>query len=374
MKRYGEAIYNTKANPFDHAVEWGDITCKGNNLYLFVEQVPADRNIMLNGLIGKAKKANLLADGKVLTLKQNGQTVSISIPGDVKPDRGMVVVKLECAGAFRVIPDQILETSELSSVNAIPVYAYSSMDYYSSFRSTVGFSWNFKKSGKTIVPAIVYTAGDRGKELRLIIDGKEQVVTLEGGDVQKLNNYPEGITWGKVYMHTPRADRFNGNILGVKEEINENVKGWRLWDDFKVGKALRVPMQEKQSIHVLHELTSDREQDVLVELGVADGVQVALNGETVLLRTYVGGIPRTNEVIKLHLKKGVNRLVVKLHNRYGTEVTYLMNPNVKQEEYKLRLKSMKLYQGEIHDCRLGMAHPANNNSDMGLRDIRVELE
>ena len=141
-----------------------------------------------------------------------------------------------------------------------------------------------------------------------------------------------------------------------------------------MGKALRVPMQEKQSIHVLHELTSDREQDVLVELGVADGVQVALNGETVLLRTYVGGIPRTNEVIKLHLKKGVNRLVVKLHNRYGTEVTYLMNPNVKQEEYKLRLKSMKLYQGEIHDCRLGMAHPANNNSDMGLRDIRVELE
>ena len=103
-------------------------------------------------------------------------------------------------------------------------------------------------------------------------------------------------------------------------------------------------------------------------------MQVALNGEDVLLRTYVGGIPRTNEVIKLHLKKGNNQLVVKLHNRYGTEVTYLMNPNVKQEEYKLRLKSMKLYSGEIHDCSLGMAHPANKNSYMGLRDIRVELE
>ena len=51
-----------------------------------------------------------------------------------------------------------------------------------------------------------------------------------------------------------------------------------------------------------------------------------------------------------------------------------MNPNVKQEEYKLRLKSMKLYSEEIHDCSLGMAHPANKNSDMGLRDIRVELE
>ena len=370
MKRYGEGIYNTTANPFDHAVEWGDITCKGSNLYLFVEKIPASREIILNGLIGKAKKAGLLADGKVLNLKQDGQSVSVNIPGDVKLDRGMIVVKLEFAGTFRVVPDQILETSELSAVNAIPVYAYSSMDYYSSFRSTVGFSWHFRKSGKTITPIIVYTAGDQGKELRLVIDGKEQDVTLVGGEVQKLNNHPEGITWGKVYMFDPQEGRFNGTILDPKV----NAAAWRLRDDFKPGKALNIPMREKQSVHILHELTSDREQDVLVELGVADGVQVALNGEDVLLRTYVGGIPRTNEVIKLHLKKGDNQLVVKLHNRYGTEVTYLMNPNVKQEEYKLRLKPMKLYSGEIHDCNLGIAHPANNNSDMGLRDIRVALE
>ena len=152
-----------------------------------------------------------------------------------------------------------------------------------------------------------------------------------------MNNHPEGITWGKVYIHEPQADRFNGNIGGIKEEINVNAEGWRSWDDFRAGKALNVPMREKQSIHVLHKFTSDREQDVLVELGVADGVQVALNGENVLLRTYVGGIPRTNEVIKLHLKKGDNQLVVKLHNRYGTEVTYLMNTNVKQAMYRLRL-------------------------------------
>ncbi len=370
MKRYGEGIYTTTATPFDHAVKWGDITCKGSNLYLFVEKIPANREIILNGLIGKAKKASLLVDGKALNLKQDGQSVSVNIPGDVKPDRGMIVVKLEFAGAFRVVPDQILETSELSAVNAIPVYAYSSMDYYSSFRSTVGFSWHFRKSGKTITPIIVYTAGEQGKELRLVIDGKEQDVTLVGGEVQKLNNHPEGITWGKVYMFDPQEKRFNGTILDPKV----NTVAWRLWDDFKPGKALNIPMQEKQSVHILHELTSDREQDVLVELGVADGVQVALNGKDVLLRTYVGGIPRTNEVIKLHLKKGNNQLVVKLHNRYGIEVTYLMNPNVKQEEYKLRLKSMKLYSGEIHDCSLGMAHPANKNSDMGLRDIRVELE
>ena len=72
-----------------------------------------------------------------------------------------------------------------------------------------------------------------------------------------------------MYIHEPQADRFNGNIGGIKEEINVNAEGWRSWDDFRAGKALNVPMREKQSIHVLHKFTSDREQDVLVELGVA---------------------------------------------------------------------------------------------------------
>ena len=368
MNRYGEAIYNTTANPFDHAVAWGDITRKGNNLYLFVEQVPENRDVILNGLIGKAKKATLLADGKKLDLKQEGQTVSVNIPADVKPERGIVVVKLEFADNFRVVPDQILETSVLTADNATPVYAYSSMDYYSSFRSTVGFSWHFNKTAKTVTPSVVYMAGDRDKEIRLELDGKVENVKLAGGDVQKLNNDPAAVTWGNVYKYTIAGERFNGNSVGVK---NDN---WSLQNDLKVGKTVKIPTEEKESVYLLHEIKSSREQDVLVELGVADGIQVTLNGETVLLRTYVGGIPRVNETVKLHLQKGDNQLVVKLHNRYGSDVTYLVNPNVKQEEYKLRLKPMKLYPGQIHDCSLGMAHPANKNGDVGLRDLRVEIE
>ena len=326
MNRYGEAIYNTTANPFDHAVAWGDITRKGNNLYLFVEQVPENRDVILNGLIGKAKKATLLADGKKLDLKQEGQTVSVNIPADVKPERGIVVVKLEFADNFRVVPDQILETSVLTADNATPVYAYSSMDYYSSFRSTVGFSWHFNKTAKTVTPSVVYMAGDRDKEIRLELDGKVENVKLAGGDVQKLNNDPAAVTWGNVYKYTIAGERFNGNSVGVK---NDN---WSLQNDLKVGKTVKIPTEEKESVYLLHEIKSSREQDVLVELGVADGIQVTLNGETVLLRTYVGGIPRVNETVKLHLQKGDNQLVVKLHNRYGSDVTYLVNPNVKQEE------------------------------------------
>ena len=66
VNRYAEAIYSTTANPFDHAPAWGDITRKGNTLYLFVEHMPANRTIELNGVLGNASRAILLADSRAL--------------------------------------------------------------------------------------------------------------------------------------------------------------------------------------------------------------------------------------------------------------------------------------------------------------------
>ena len=362
LKNYGDASYSTTANPFDHAPEWGDITRRGNNLYLFVEKMPDNREIELKGVIGKAKRAALLLDGKALDMKQNGQTVSVAIPRTVKPDRGMIVVKLEFEDTFRAVPDQVLKTKVLTAVNAIPVYAHSSMDYYSSYRSTVGFAWHFEKKGATVTPTVVYAAGDQDRVVRLTIDGEVQDVTLTGGKTQALNGNPRSLHWGNVYMYNARGGAYTGNAEGLKKNI------------LKPGEEVKIPVEEKESVEILHEFTSDREQDILVEIAVADGTQVILNGKRVSLRSYVGGVPRNNTVVKLHVQKGKNQLIVQLYNRYGKEVTYLMNPNVKQEEYKLRLNPMKLYPGNIHDCTLKEASPVNKNSDMGLRDARVEFE
>lgn len=374
LNQYGEAIYSTTANPFDHEASWGNITRKGNNLYLFVNRIPANRTIVLNGLIGKVLKARLMADGSILEVKQDEQAVAVNIPNGVTPDRGIVVVELELAGTYRVVPDQVLQTNLLTSVNGIPTYAYSSMDYYSSFRSTVGFTWYFEKTGASVTPEIIYTAGERGERIQLTLDGEMREVVLNGGKAESLNVEPESVTWVRTYANSPKPDQFSGNNMGLGREVNVEKDGWKQLTNFKWGKILKIPVKDKQSVHVLHEINSDREQDVLVEVGVADGTQVVLNGKNVMLRTYVGGVPRKNEVIKLHLQKGMNQLVVKQFNCYGTEVSYMLNPTVKQEEYKLRLKPMKLSPGQIHNCSLRLARPANKNSDMGLRELRVELK
>ena len=366
VNRYAEAIYSTTANPFDHAPAWGDITRKGNTLYLFVEHMPANRAIELNGVLGNASRAILLADSRALPLKQKGQTVKIDIPSDVQPDCGMTVVKLSFDGDFRAVPDDILKTSVLTAANAIPVYAYSSMDYYSSFQSTVGYTWHFSGKAPSITPTLLYTAGNQGETVRIEIDGKAQDIVLEGGTARPLTVKPESVKWGEARLFGPQEERFNGGDLPEGEGS--------LRTDIEWGKSITIPTADKQAVYLKHTLTSDCEQDILVAFGIADGFRVVLNGETLSMRTFVGGMERKPEVLKLHLQRGENTLWVELYNRYGDAVEYMIDPSIPQEMYALPLQAVELYPGEIHDCSFRLAHPANKNSDMGLRDIQIELK
>lgn len=366
VNRYAEAIYSTTANPFDHAPAWGDITRKGNTLYLFVEHMPANRTIELNGVLGNASRAILLADSRALPLKQKGQTVKIDIPSDVQPDCGMTVVKLSFDGDFRAVPDDILKTSVLTAANAIPVYAYSSMDYYSSFQSTVGYTWHFSGKAPSTTPTLLYTAGNEGDAIRLEIDGKAQDIVLEGGTARPLTVKPGSVKWGEARLFGPQEERFNGGDLPEGEGS--------LRTDIEWGEPITIPTADKQAVYLKHTLTSDCEQDILVAFGIADGFRVVLNGETLSMRTFVGGMERKPEVLKLHLQRGENTLWVELYNRYGDAVEYMINPDIPQEMYALPLQAVELYPGEIHDCSFRLAHPANKNSDMGLRDIQIELK
>ena len=364
--RYAEAIYDSEANPLDHAPVWGDITANDDNMYLFVEKMPANRVVEINGIIGKASGATLLADGSELPMTQDGQSVKVTVPTEVRPDNGITVVKLAFDRGFRTVPDEILDTDILTAENSIPVYAYSSMDYYSSFRSTVGYDWHFASSETSVTPTVIYTAGNEGDTVRITIDGNACDVALREGEKRPLVAVPGSVKWGSAHMTVPREELFRGGKVEPGEE--------KALDGLEWGKAVTIPVGEKNAVYVKHMLTSDREQDILVKFGVADGFRVLLNGETVSMRTYVGGFERKPEVLKLHLQQGENTLCVELYNRYGNNVEYLIDPTIPQEMYALPIGTVELYPASnIHDCSFDLVNPANKNSDIGCRDISIEL-
>ena len=69
LKVNGEAIYGTKANPFDHTFDWGEVTAKEDALYLHLLKLPEDRVIRLAGLKGPAPSVDVLGDKRDYTFK-----------------------------------------------------------------------------------------------------------------------------------------------------------------------------------------------------------------------------------------------------------------------------------------------------------------
>ena len=96
----GEAIYGTSASPFPVDPAWGRVTCKGNTIYLLVKEWPAS-DLKLDGLRNKVRSARILsAADATVEIKQDGETLSLSLP-EAAPDENVSVVALDLDGALR---------------------------------------------------------------------------------------------------------------------------------------------------------------------------------------------------------------------------------------------------------------------------------
>lgn len=107
LKKYGEAIYETKASPYPYEIKWGSITQreKGDNtiLYLNVADWPENGIINLYGLNNKIMNISLLNTDitlqyeEVFVAEAGLNTISINIP-KTAPDPYVSVIALEIKG------------------------------------------------------------------------------------------------------------------------------------------------------------------------------------------------------------------------------------------------------------------------------------
>lgn len=94
MKNNGEAIYGTRANPFDVEFPWGRVTRKGDKtLYLIVYNLPESGEISIPcQFVGKAK-ATLLSNDKEVSMRQNAKECILNLKG-YSFDKAATVIKL----------------------------------------------------------------------------------------------------------------------------------------------------------------------------------------------------------------------------------------------------------------------------------------
>ncbi|MFC7337752.1 alpha-L-fucosidase [Haloferula chungangensis] len=99
IRRYPQVVYATDASPWEHALPWGDVTVKGNKMFLSVFEWPDSGELCLPGLKSEIKSARLLDGDKSESVehkKVNGWT-RFSVPL-AAPEKLVSVIEVELDG------------------------------------------------------------------------------------------------------------------------------------------------------------------------------------------------------------------------------------------------------------------------------------
>ena len=116
---HGEAIYGAGASPFDQGFSWGDITTKGNDLYLHVFDWPSAGVLRLAYFGAKVKSATLLENASSIEFTQNGQVVELTLGSPIGRDLPFIsVVKLRLEAPAQ-ITNQAKQVDGIHSVTVL---------------------------------------------------------------------------------------------------------------------------------------------------------------------------------------------------------------------------------------------------------------
>ena len=372
LKANAEAIYGTRANPFEHSFVWGDVTTKDGNVYAFVENVPASLKIGLSGLNGKVNDVRVLSSGQSCRFIQNGNAVTMDI--SQLSNETIPVLKIAFENGFSTLPTQIIEQNKLlTPQNASPIFGHSSLNYYAGYKTLIGYDWTFRSSKQTITPEITFTDNEKGREIEYEINGKKQTSTLQP-TASKIVKLPENaVKWGDLYRKRGR-----GVFGNVEEEGKPYVNiadddKWKKVTDFRYGEFIEENISPRASVVFLQEIQSDKAQEIAVEITSGNAVYILLNGEYITAHFSTQRLKTQKETLLLPLKKGDNQLIIKYYNGFEKSFSYGIKPLNEWTVYTQRLSPLTLDKKEFHSFSIRLANPDSKVSPLRMSNVKIKF-
>ena len=372
VKLNREAIYGTTANPFHGVFSWGDITTKDNALYLFIEDMPSSKEILLSGFDGKVSEVKVLANNQTLNFSETSEGIKIYFPTiveDVIP-----VFKVSFQDSFSIKPHNIVQSGLLTTQNAFHTYGHSSQDYYGGYKSLIGYDWSFHSNKKKVNPIIYFTENEKDKLVSIRIDEVEQQVLLSGKNL-KTEYLPKSIVkWKDLYCKKGKG------VFGYVEEENERIitddemdSEWTLVKNFAYGEKQVMNISPRGSILFLQEIESSKEQTIAVEIGSGNAVYMLLNGDYLTAHFSPERKEWQSEIVLLPLKKGKNQFVIKYFNRFEKNLNYSIQPLDSWKVFSLELQPTILNDDKIHKVSLELTHPDSKVTPLRLNNLKINV-
>jgi alpha-L-fucosidase len=386
LEKNGEAIYATDPDPFQVSFDWGNITTRGNKMYLHVLDLPKGKTITLPGLEGEIKDAYVLTGRMKVEALRKSNTVTIHLPATFSVEDEYKVIVLEFTKPYTVNPARVVAEASgkitLSSRNAFKHYSSSGIDYNTRFRSTVKESWSISpQHNDTYTPSLYYTEGDKGKTIDVVINGSEFNVKLEGGESVKDGNVLSPVEWGPLYLAGPFWAGLEGSNGDTRDldpaklwPDNDERKAWIQQTGWRRGEVQSPPAEAMNAYYFLQEIVSPKDQALVVRITTGDGVVVFVNGEEQLTDNNPQKEKQQVNVLLIHLRKGRNQVLIKSFNNFQKQVLFSLEPHPSQLLYRKKLDPIPLKKDRISTASWRLHNPATSHQTILLQNLSLTLE
>lgn len=379
LKHNGEAIYGASPNPFDTTFAWGEVTTKPGKLYLHLLRMPEQGRIILPGLTGNISSVTLLSGGRTLRCRitDRGDAKEMILPADFRTGETVSVLALAFKKELHITPLHLLQhPEELNRGNAVKQYSFSGVDYESYYRSQVGESWTFT----TATPAklgLVYSAAEKGKTAAVTLNGRTTEVPLNGTEVP-LNNHPEQLQWGPMYV----SGHFYSGLGGAHGDLKkiDPQQPWpragdKPWTQMTAaGNGVQEMASDRnRAWYVLQEITAPQAVNYLAGFTSGDGIQVFLNGVEQIVHNNPERGDTRREVLLLPLQAGKNQLVVKFYNRFATKTSWGIHRDEAQVMYTQPLQVISGDARHPQQLSIRQAHPVSVHRNMSMPNLSVTI-
>ena len=357
LKSNAEAIYGTDASPFMEEFSWGDVTAKGNDLYLLLTGSCPE-----NGLIclptGGMRLRN--AYGAKARISKGLCQVSVSKAMYADPT-DVHVVKLAFDRPVSIPADVISSEDVLFWANAIPEYSYSCSDYYSNYRSTVGYTWNVKTTSATNELRVQYSPDEEGREIVLNVDGKVIPVKLKASGKRCSTAKANILESGHTRL---RGGAFDGPASweGVECSTAEGTET-----------LVKMPVLPFCNHLMAVKLAVEKAGSYIFDVTAGNGVEVVVNGKVQTKHLNPYRTVENTEKLLVDLPEGSSTILVRAYNRFENNLSFgIKKAEIQDICYMTVILPATLNKG-THTIAIHAADRPSGHADCGLHNIRLVL-
>ena len=358
----GDAVYETSPSPFRRRSDWGVVTVKDRCMYL-----------ILNGKYPDDGKIALQMPGySLITCHTDGVGVSGSAPELIlevpesfygRPD-SPEVIRLEFDRPVRPFgAENVVASGEtLSWENSTPDYSYSCFDYYSNYRSTVAYNWLVGGKKKVRKVELLYTSDEVGRKIVLEVGQRRMCVELseEVADLS-FQSVP-----GEV-----RRSRLRGGVFD----------GPQSWDNFDWSLPEAVPVEDQAiashpftNYVAVADVEMRKEGYALLNVVSGNGVEVIVNGRTMMKHLNAYRSCRNEENVLLYLPKGVSRVAVRSYNRFEDTAFCALEDASGRSLYRTCIELPEAVWADGLRLKLSADDIGSEHRDCRLHNIRINLK